>query len=297
MSRRSERFAGQRGAALLVVLWSAVALAGLATVVAGTARTDIAVARNQVAEAQARHLAQGAVTLGALRLLAGTEGGDPVVLGQTTVSVGQQEATVRFRDECGKVDLNTAWGDLLRELVEDHAALTDTDIRAAAVLDWRDPDSILAPGGAETPDYAAAGRGHGARNGPFDSIAELQQLLGATPAFVQSIREDVTVDCLNAGIDPIVASPRVLAAIPRLGTEARARFLGERRAFVEAGATGPEPRLAGGGRYVEASPGLAVEIEAVGHGAPEGVRWRAVVWLTGDGARPILFRTWERAGP
>lgn len=288
--------ASQRGAALLVVLWSAVALASLATVVAGTARTDIAVARHQVAEAQARHLAQGAVTLAALELLVGSDGGDPLVLGARQFVVAGRDVAVRYRDECGKVDLNTGWGDLLRRLVEDHASLTESRIQAAAILDWRDPNSIPGPGGAETADYAAAGRRHGARNGPFNSVAELQQVLGATPSFVASIRPDVTVDCLNAGIDPIVASPRVLAAIPQLGAEARARFLAERRSYVDGGASGPKPRLAGGGRYVDPSPGLAVEIEAGPAGPDAGVRWRAVVWLTGDGAEPLLFRSWERAG-
>ena len=47
----------ERGAALLVVLWTTVLIAGLATIVSGTVRTDLTVTRYQVLEAQARHRA------------------------------------------------------------------------------------------------------------------------------------------------------------------------------------------------------------------------------------------------
>lgn len=295
--KRTSSTIGQRGAALLIVLWSAIAIAGLATVVAGSARSDIAVARNQVAEAQARYLLQGAVRLGGLALLNDTGPGDPLVRGEVELSFADRLFTIRYRDECGKVDLNTAWGDLVRRIVEAHAVRTEASIQAAAVLDWRDPDSIPGAGGAENADYRALGRDHGARNGPYDTVAELQQLPGASAAFVESIRRDVTVDCLNAGLDPMVATVRALESIPGLDDNARERFLAARDAYRASGATGPEPSLAGGGRYIAASPGLAVEVEASPKETPEGPRWRAVVWLTGDGEHPILFRAWERPGP
>jgi len=286
----------QRGAALLLVLWSTVVIAGLAVIVASTVRSDVSLARHHVEEAQARYLAQGAVALGALRLLADTGPVDPVLVGGTTVVLGGQSIEVAFRDECGKVDLNTAWGDLVRGVIEAHTARTGLTASAAAVLDWRDPDSVPGPGGAETNDYRAAGRGHGARNGPFDSVAELQQVLGVSAPFMASIRSDVTVDCLNAGIDPVVASEIVLGALPGSGIETTERFAAERRRYVEGGARGAPPQFPGGGRHVEPSPGLAVEIAATVV-RPDGRRsaWRAVTWLTGDGPQPILFRTWERA--
>ncbi len=294
---RFRRLRAQRGAALLLVLWSTVVIAGLAVLVAGTARSDVELARRHVAEAQARHIAQGAVTLTGLHLLAGREAEDPVLAGSTTVRLGGREIVVSLRDECGKVDLNTAWGDLLRGLMEEHAARSGIVASAAAVLDWRDPDTVPGPGGAETADYRAAGRRHGARNGPFDSVSELQQVMGMTSRFFEAVRADVTVDCLNAGIDPLVASETVLASIPGAGGEAVERFLAERRDYVEGGARRTQPQLAGSGRYVDSSPGLAIEVSATVSGTDGAtVTWRAVTWLTGDGPQPILFRTWERAG-
>jgi general secretion pathway protein K len=288
------RILRQRGAALLIVLWSTVVVAGLAVVVGGTARTDIAVARRQVEEAQARYLAQAAVVHGALLLLSQRDTADLAVIGRSMLSYSGRDIDIRFHDECGKVDLNTAWGDLLRGIVESHAAEIGVPAPSTAILDWRDPDSRPGPGGAEDADYRAAGRAHGARNGPFDSIAELQQVLGVPAPLMASIRDDVTVDCLNAGVDPLVASEAVVAAIPTVDADSRRAFAEARQRYIEAGAVGPEPRLAGGGRYVAPSSGLAVEVEAIAEG---GTGWRAVIWLTGDGALPLRFRTWERTQP
>jgi len=280
-----------RGSALLIVLWSALVIAGLAAVVAGTVRTDLTVVRHQVAEAQARYLAQAGVLHGVLLMLAD---GDPVLLTNTIVGFDATDIRLHFADECGKVDLNTGWGDLLRRLVDGHAG--DTAV-AAAILDWRDPDSASGPGGAEDAQYRAAGRTHGARNGPFESVAELQQVLGVDVRLMRALRSDVTVDCLNAGVDPLTASDTVLAAIPGLGADARRAFLAARQSYVAAGLRGSAPQLAGGGRYVTGSHGLAVEIRADAPSPGGGaVSWRAVIWLTGDGGLPFLFRAWERGG-
>ncbi len=50
-----------RGVALLMVLWLLVLLAGLAAGIAATARTETHLARNLMAEAKARHLAQAGI--------------------------------------------------------------------------------------------------------------------------------------------------------------------------------------------------------------------------------------------
>ncbi len=282
----------ERGAALLIVLWASVLIAGLAVVVAGTVRTDLTVVRHQIAEAQARHHAQAGVMHGALRLLAGD---DPVLDGSATVEFGDADIALGYADECGKIDLNTGWGDLIRQLVDN---LDADGTVAAAILDWRDPDSTPTPGGAETAQYRAAGRGHGARNGPFDSVAELQQILGVDADTAQALRPHVTVDCLNAGIDPLAASSAVLAAIPGVTPTAREAYLSDRQAYFEAGAQGAPPTLGAPERYLDPSPGLAVEITATAPTTNGGaVSWRAVTWLTGDAEMPLLFRTWARANP
>jgi general secretion pathway protein K len=285
---RRARHDRECGAALLVVLWATVLISGLATIVAGTVRTDLTVARHQLSETQARHRAQAGLLHGALMLLAGE---DPVLIAATIVPFDGDDVVVRFVDECGKVDLNTGWGLLVRRVVDSQ----NQGGVAAAILDWRDPDSTTTPGGAETKQYQAAGRSHGARNGPLDSVAELQQVLGVDDALMARVRPHVTVDCLNAGIDPSAASERVLAAVPGLSAEARRSYLSDREAYFAGGARGAGPTLAADERYLDTSPGLAVEITATAT-TPRGgsVSWRAVTWLTGDAGLPFLFRTWER---
>ena len=53
---------------------------------------------------------------------------------------------------------------------------------ASALVDWRDADSLTQPqGGAEDPEYAAAGLPYGAKDAPFETVAEAEQVLGVDP--------------------------------------------------------------------------------------------------------------------
>jgi general secretion pathway protein K len=287
-----------RGVALLIVLWLLVLLAGLAAGIAATARTETHLARNLVAEAKARHLAQAGIhhaitTLFELRRNASLPPDGSVV---GTVEIGGAEIRYSVRDECGKIDLNTARGGLiLGLLLANQVAETRATSIAQAILDWRDPDSRRRPHGAEDRDYAAAGRRHGARDGLFESIDELQQVLGMTTALYRRMAPDLTVDCLNAGVEPLAASPAVLASIPNLDPLQVVAFLRARRAAAAGDTAGEPPSLAAGGRYVEGSEGQVFGITATA--ATDGgarVRWQAVAWLTGDPERPYAIRRWRR---
>ena len=65
---------------------------------------------------------------------------------------------IEMRDESAKIDINTASDPLLRGLLLS-VGLTDdeADKLVDAILDWRDPDSLKRPNGAEEPEYRAAG--------------------------------------------------------------------------------------------------------------------------------------------
>src|SRR5690606_20421139 len=87
---------------------------------------------------------------------------------------------LRIIDETGKVDLNLADTPLLSALLQALEGDPATaDQLAAAIADWRDSDSLTQPaGGAEDPAYAEAGLPYGAKDAPFESLAELRQVLG-----------------------------------------------------------------------------------------------------------------------
>lgn len=177
-----EAIGGDRGAALLVVLWLLLILAGIAAGVAYATRTQAQLAANRQAAAEARGLADAGVALGAAWLgeagfdaeAAGGSFGSPCRLLTGAVSVSAIPLNAL-------VDLNSADLDALTALFE-RAGAADPLAVANAVLDWRDPDNRPRfGGGAEAADYARAGVSFPPGNRPFDTVEELAGVLGLTP--------------------------------------------------------------------------------------------------------------------
>lgn len=151
----------RRGAAFLVVLWFAVAAAGLALALLETSRGSVPDARRAVDAARLRAAVQAAVHLTAERLLLERLelGGEGALLAATLDEI---ELRVRVTGESGLVDLAAASPDLLRRLArasglsaERAAALADgierlrnrsgEEERAAAVAAGRAPGETLRP--------------------------------------------------------------------------------------------------------------------------------------------------------
>jgi general secretion pathway protein K len=289
---------GQRGAALLMVIWMLALISLLAVGISGTAQTEGRLSHNLVAEARARYLAQAAVHHTVLQLLDPARPVDPVADGSVVRVFEHRGATltVRLRDECGKLDINTGWGRMLPGLMIAHGEGEAAFAMSQAILDWRDPDDRRRKDGAEDNEYAADGLVYGARDGLFEAIDELQQVRGMTADLYRRLAPDLTVDCLNAGINALAASPYALASIPDLDRTVIERFLEARREAVRSGGASGIPTLSDGGKYVETSPTQVYEIIAEAELA-SGLRvaWQAVVWLTYDATQPFLFRVWRRA--
>lgn len=187
----------QRGAALLLVMWMIALLAGLVGAFALTARIEAmqgkVLSRGVVADQAARAGLEYAMTR--------VNDPDPKLQWQPDGrpyewSFGAARVTVRIVDESGKVDLNAADITLLSGLIHATGAeQAQADAVASAIVDWRDADSLSQPqGGAEDPQYAAAGRPYGAKDAPFDTVAEVEQVLGVTPALYAKIARHLTVN-------------------------------------------------------------------------------------------------------
>ena len=294
-----QRTSRQRGFVLLLVMWLLILLSGIAIGMATMVQTDSRLAGNQLKEARARHLAQAGVYLTVMKLLdpEWAETAYAWNAPEQTVEVLGVPVRVRIVDECAKVDMNSGWG-LLVTGVADAAAgdgKTLSTPLGPAILDWRDPDGRRRLKGAEDDDYADTGEPFGAHDGLMETVEEARLILGVTPAIYRRLKPLVTVDCLNAGVDPVVASPEVLAAVPGIEPAALAAFLDAReRAGVETVET-LAPPLAGDGKYFEASRKAAFTVVATAEPAPGVVvSWGAIVWLTGDPSRPYAFRAWKR---
>lgn len=213
---------GARGAALLLVLWLIALLTAVVGAFALTARTE---------QLQGRVLARGLAAEGAARAgieyaLTRVNASDPRRQWQPDGRphpwrFGDAAVEVALVDENGKVDLNQADVALLTALlvrleVEPPAAAR----LASAILDWRDTDTLTQPaGGGEDADYASAGRIHGAKDAEFESIAELEQVLGFTPALYARLQPHVTVYSGRQRPDPAFASAEVLDAMGLQGND------------------------------------------------------------------------------
>ena len=116
------------------------------------------------------------------------------------VRIASVTATPRSKssitDDSGKIDINAAGsnGDLLTNLFVTHGvALDKAQALSDAVQDWIDSDDNTRPNGAEIAQYKAAGLSYGPKNAPFDTVSELQQVLGMTYDLYQKIEPGITI--------------------------------------------------------------------------------------------------------
>lgn len=291
-----------RGAALLLVLWLVAMLTALVGSFALAARTEHLQGQVLARGVEAQALARAGLEYAIWRLTRDDrrlrwmadgreyrwEPGPPGPGGAVSV---------RITDEQGKVDLNMADAELLSALLQAAGLARDEAAAiAAAILDWRDVDALTQPGGgAEDRDYAAAGRHYGAADAPFASVAELEQVLGMTPALYARIAQSLTVYSGRPVPDPAFAPATVLAALGYDADAVRAR----REAWSpDSGA--PPPQLTPGQPLVADNSGtysiesrarvrgrtavLRVVVRSGGNGLP-GSAWTPLRWEEGASPR------------
>jgi general secretion pathway protein K len=217
----------ERGIALLLVLWVVALLTIIAVALTGTQRTETALAGNQVDAARFRALADAAIDYAMLNLMVppittqgreAQDAPDPNLWAPDGTphawSFGGASLEVAVYNETSRIDLNQAPRDLLVRLLNAAGVPQDNvDSLADAIVDWRDPDNLRSPNGAEDSDYAAAGLPYGAKNGPFDCVEELQQVMGFTRQLYRLVAPALTVASGSPQVDQQFASPLVIAAL------------------------------------------------------------------------------------
>ncbi|RPE79558.1 general secretion pathway protein GspK [Vulcaniibacterium tengchongense] len=290
MSARRPR---PRGAALILVLWLIALLTALVGGFALAARVENLQARVLVRGLVAQQVARAGLEYALTRIAAP----DPRLRWRPDGRAYRwryagAEVEVRLVDENGKVDLNQADPALLAALLRAAGVEQDQAPRlAGAIVDWRDRDPLTQPaGGGEDADYASAGLPYGAKDAEFESVAELQQVLGMTPALYARLAPDLTVYSGRARPDPAFASARVLDAMGMNGAELVAQ---RERANPAAAAPQDEEALdlalagEGSGTYsIDSHARLADGREA---------RLRAVVRAQGSAVPGLAYTTlrWE----
>ena len=241
---------GQRGFALLAALWllSAAALILASLAVAG--RSDRLEAENQLQEVRARAAARAGLAH-ALALLSSLQDSAEFAAGRqmagflpewnrlSRISAALNRVrlpdgssySVTFRDPTAKLPLNGASETELARLLTALGVRTDRVLVVSqSIMDWRDPDGLHRPDGAEWDDYYRnlSSPVHPA-NGPFTSLAELRLVRGIDPQL--SARLDSLLRVFPEGPVNLNAAPApVLRALPGLDEEAVGAILGGRSA-------------------------------------------------------------------
>src|SRR5690606_26107024 len=184
-----------RGIAFVVVLWLLALLAILLGAFALLARTEHIQSRALFDSTQALYAAEAGVNLTVFQLMVPDPEQRWIPDGRAyPFTFDGAEVEVRITDESGKIDINAADAQTLDQLFQslDVDPLVSQQL-ADAVLDWRDPDDLTQANGAEAPDYEAAGLSYGPGNQPFNTIGELQQVLGMTPDLFLAAEPALTI--------------------------------------------------------------------------------------------------------
>ena len=313
-----------RGIALVAVLWVIVLLATLAVSFVGTIRTETTVTRNLVDNAAAEALADAGIYRAIQALYNSFEEtepeGDSGILSADEGAAGTGEAgaggavqsgdlrfdgrpylwpfdegviQIAIQSEAGKIDLNAAREELLVGLFRVNG-VEQPEILIDRIADFRDADKDRRSQGAEDPEYVAAGRTQGAKDAPFESVEELQQVLGVSRTIYDRVAPALTVYSEARGIDPMTAPVESLRALPEIEPSVVEALLIERQAEdpdLFGLLADHEAFLAGPGSLV-----YSISSEAV---TKAGARFRreAIIALVPGSDRPFRVFSWKRGRP
>jgi type II secretory pathway component PulK len=179
----------RRGTVLIVTMWILLVLVGLVLVMARAMRAEGDRSANDTAAAQAEAVERGAIQY-VLASVDGLQGQVPsdvdvpcesVQVGEgafwilrPTTSTDDQTYSFGITDEASKLNLNAATLDMFSRLPGMTSEL------AASIIDWRDTDTNVTPGGAEDPYYRLLPDPYDCKDGPLETVEELLLIRGAT---------------------------------------------------------------------------------------------------------------------
>ncbi len=223
----------ERGAALMMVLWMLLLLSVFVINISHNTTQELVVSRWVRDQVMGRALALAGIERGLQELQADQEinfdastetwasnekafreipleGGtftvlcDPAYRLNETPDSGDLEglSTSRVKtryglcDESARINLNKAdQPTLLRLFLAANPKMDPTTANAIAqsIIDWRDTDDATMQQGAETTYYKLLSKPYEARNGPLESVEELQMIKGITREIYESVSPYVTV--------------------------------------------------------------------------------------------------------
>ena len=285
----------ERGIALVLVLWVLMLLALMSAAFLASTRSEMAIVRARIDAARAEAIADAGVHWAAARILEASFAGNEAAAStlfdgrEETVEIAQGVARVRIQDAGGLVDLNGADRALLMGLIAAVGGDADAARQLAdRIIDFRDRDHRPEPSGAEDADYRAADLAHDAKDGPFERVDEVRQILGMPRALAERLIPFLTVHSASHGVDPRTAPPQVLAAIPGLGDVVRNRLI-DARGLAPGDAFDP-----GDSPYFVASSRNVFRLTVIGESATGGRFARQAVIRIGGSDQGFEVLDWTQ---
>jgi general secretion pathway protein K len=186
------------------------------------------------------------------------------------------------------MDINAASDELLLAFLQAQGVLADS---AATLLDelrdWQDFDDIPREHGAEMGNYRNRGLDVAPRNGPLESVEELQQIPSWRAQDLDCWKDSLTVYTGQSSVDVTGSTAQTAAALKWL--ETHGSEAGDRNATIQSIAASSNGKSVLGEVFrIRATASLSKEVTAT-------AEW--VGRLTGDPHKPILTMRWDHDLP
>jgi len=263
--RRANAMRGQRGVALILVMWVIALMAVLLGSFALIARTENLESRHLYDATAARYDAIAGLEL-AIFNLRNPDMTQRWVADGRPYEVPYEGASVQvtITNESGKIDINAADSATLVTLFQSVGVdLATADALSDAIQDWRDAVNQVRPHGAEAPQYAAAGLDYGPTNLPFRTVSEVQQVLGMNYEIFKKIEPAITVFSGTRTPNPAYAPYEALMAIPGMTAPLAQQIIATRQAMPPGTSGALEGlTLPGGGAVVASGGGVTYSIKS-----------------------------------
>ena len=217
-NRHSQVKSPQSGFALVLVLWVLSLLTIMAGSFALTMRRESTIVAGLKDNAGATAAAEAGIAYAELMLLHPEQIKRWRADGNIyQVNFGDTQVRLRLLSEAGKIDINKANLALLQGLMIQAPVEESQQAKLiGAIIDWRDQDDLVSIDGAEKKQYEDAGLKYHPRNKPFQTLEELQMVLGIDEQVYNWLAPIATVYSGQAQVNLQLASAKVLKLLPNL---------------------------------------------------------------------------------
>jgi general secretion pathway protein K len=288
----------QKGLALVIVLWVLSLLTIMAGSFALSMRRETSIIEGIRNNAQAMAIAGSGIAMAEMMLL----NPDQNKRWRADGSIYQIDSVdtrvrVQLLSEAGKIDINNADQTLLQGLMAQAPVDAEQQTRIVnAILDWRDQDDLVQLNGAEKKEYQDAGLSYQPRNKPFQSIEELQLVLGMNESVFKWIEPLVTVYSGQQQVDLQHAAKEVLQVMPGLDAELVDTFIATRlESAINGSPVPPFPSSSGLSASTGQNKAFTIISEAQLNDESSAVISAVIQQSEGTLATPFQVLKWQQA--